>query len=82
MLIPIAKFLLTTRYKICHSRVSAEESLMQVDLLTLTWNKGVYMKGFGKISKVNNLPKTKIIVPHVKGTKRGIKLIKSYARSK
>jgi len=40
------------------------------------------MKGFGKISKVNNLPKTKIVAPHVKLTKKGSKLIKPYARSK
>ena len=40
------------------------------------------MKGFGKISKVNNLLKTKIIAPHVKITPKGSKLIKPYARSK
>lgn len=44
--------------------------------------KGFIMKGFGKISKVNNLPKTKIVAPHVKLTKNGSKLIKPYARSK
>lgn len=40
------------------------------------------MNGFGKRSKVNNLPRTKIVQPHLKKTSKGIKVIKPYARSK
>lgn len=40
------------------------------------------IKNFGKRSKVNGLPKIKIVSPHVKITKRGAKLVKPYARSK
>jgi hypothetical protein len=39
-------------------------------------------KNFGKPSKINGLPKTNIIAPHVKRTKRGTKLVKPYVRSK
>lgn len=40
------------------------------------------MKNFGKLSKKNNLPKTKIIRSHIKKTSKGIKFIKQYPRSK
>ena len=40
------------------------------------------MYGFAKKSKVNGLPRTKIVAPHVKKTKTGYKTIKPYARSK
>ena len=39
------------------------------------------MKNFGKISKVNHLPKEKVISSHIKKTASGIKMVKAYVRS-
>lgn len=38
--------------------------------------------GYGKRSKINGLPKTKIISPHMKRTHKGYVSVNSYARSK
>lgn len=38
--------------------------------------------GFGKISKVSRLPRTKIVSGHIKRTKRGIVFVNPNARSK
>lgn len=40
------------------------------------------MKEFGKQSKANGLLKIKIVAPHVKRTKKGLKQIKPYPRSR
>lgn len=47
-----------------------------------TYTKKSLNMGFGKPSKVNQLPKTKIINAHTKKTSKGYTHVNPYARSK
>ncbi len=54
---------------------------------TKSYNKKTYSKkapyaGYGKPSKVNGLPKTKIISGHAKKTSKGYTYVNPYARSR
>jgi hypothetical protein len=49
---------------------------------TKSYTKKAPCAGLGRRSKVNGLPKTKVVSGHVKKTNKGLALVNPYARSK
>lgn len=49
---------------------------------TKSYSKKAPYAGYGKASKVNGLPKTRIVSGHMKKTSKGYSYVNPYARSK